>query len=66
MLRSKFEQLGDSGAIRKTMERRMRKDTQKERKGLDAALGGGARTDAGRGTPARLSGQPPRKRGKRG
>lgn len=66
VLRNKFEQLGDSSAIRKTMERRMRKNTQKERKGLDAALGGGARTDAGRGTPARLSGQPPRKRGKRG
>lgn len=66
VLRSKFEQLGDASAIRKTMERRMRKETQKERKGLDAALGGGARTDAGRGTPARFSGQPPRKRGKRG
>ena len=70
MLRTKFEHLGNSGAVRKTMDRRMRKNTQRERKSLDAALGGGARTDIGRGAPARLAGErggpPPRKRGRRG
>ena len=57
MLRTKFEHLGNSGAVRKTMDRRMRKNTQRERKSLDAALGGGARTDIGRGAPARLAGE---------
>lgn len=81
MLRHKYEHLSGgkegntSAAVKKAMERKVRKDAQKDRKSLDAALGGGSRTDLGppsRGGSARLApgghtpSGPPRKRGRRG
>ena len=69
VLRKQFEGLGDSSALRKTMDRKRRKDAQKERKSLDAALGGGARTDISHNLSARRvssEGHRPHKRGRRG
>lgn len=51
VLRKRFEglggddQAGSSAALRKAMDRKRRKEAQKDKKSLDAALGGGARTD---------------------
>ena len=81
LLQQKFEQLSSgkdgkpgASAVRKAMDRKMRKDAQKEKRRLGSALGGGARTDLTaqemRGElPKRLreSGRErPRKRGRRG
>lgn len=69
VLRKQFEGLGHSSALRKTMDRKRRKDAQKERKSLDAALGGGARTDISHNLSARRvssEGHRPHKRGRRG
>ena len=54
---------GSSAALRKSMDRKRRKDAQKEKKSLDSALGGGARTDL---TSHRPGGARPHKRGRRG
>ncbi|WFD43130.1 rRNA biogenesis protein rrp36 [Malassezia psittaci] len=52
ILHHKYEQLAQQGrsksssaALKKAMERKVRKNAQKDRKSLDAALGGGSRTD---------------------
>ncbi|WFC99041.1 rRNA biogenesis protein rrp36 [Malassezia yamatoensis] len=51
-LHHKYEQLAQQGrsksssaALKKAMERKVRKNAQKDRKSLDTALGGGSRTD---------------------
>ncbi|KAL4399317.1 rRNA biogenesis protein Rrp36 [Malassezia pachydermatis] len=71
VLRKKFEGLagseGKSAALRKAMDRKRKKDSQRDKKSLDAALGGGARTDqwsSRRSSSDRTP--PPRKRGRRG
>mgnify|MGYP007023587904 FL=1 len=76
VLRHKYERLaqqhgkeGASGALKKAMERKVRKDAQKDRKSLDAALGGGSRTDLAatkRSGAHHEQDRPPRKRGRRG
>jgi len=73
ILRKKFDTMagssesGSSAALRKAMDRKRKKDAQKQKKSLDAALGGGARTDI---LPARRTGPSdsarPHKRGRRG
>ena len=73
ILRKKFDTMtgssesGSSAALRKAMDRKRKKDAQKQKKSLDAALGGGARTDflPTRRTGTSHSGQP-HKRGRRG
>lgn len=73
ILRKKFESMagsdgsGSSAAMRKAMDRKRRKEAQKQKKTLNAALGGGARSDS---LPARRAGSfdsaRPHKRGRRG
>lgn len=71
VLRKQFEGLSNDSsgkssgaAIRKAMDRKRRKDALKEKKSLDSALGGGARTDF---APLRHSeNSRPHKRGRRG
>lgn len=67
VLRKQFESMsngtGSSAALRKSMDRKRRKDAQKEKKSLDSALGGGARTDLASHRPG---GARPHKRGRRG
>lgn len=67
VLRKQFESMsngtGSSAALRKSMDRKRRKDAQKEKKSLDSALGGGARTDL---VSHRSGSARPHKRGRRG
>ena len=71
LLRKQFDEMaqgsgtGSSASLRKAMDRKRRKDAQKEKKSLDAALGGGSRTDL---RPMRHFSDAPRphKRGRRG
>lgn len=73
ILRKKFDHMvgssesQSSAAMRKVMDRKRKKDAQKQKKSLDAALGGGARTDI---SPARRTNSStstrPHKRGRRG
>ena len=67
VLRKQFESMsngtGSSAALRKSMDRKRRKDAQKEKKSLDSALGGGARTDVASHRPGSAR---PHKRGRRG
>lgn len=67
VLRKQFESMsngtGSSAALRKSMDRKRRKDAQKEKKSLDSALGGGARTDL---ASHRSGSARPHKRGRRG
>ena len=77
VLRHKYDQLSNQegnktssgNALKKAMERKVRNDAQKDRKSLDAALGGGSRTDitpSSRGMRSTSQSGPPRKRGRRG
>ena len=67
VLRKQFESMsngtGSSAALRKSMDRKRRKDAQKEKKSLDSALGGGARTDVASHRPGSAR---QHKRGRRG
>ena len=71
LLRKQFDEMaqgsgtGSGASLRKAMDRKRRKDAHKEKKSLDAALGGGSRTDL---RPMRHFSDAPRphKRGRRG